>query len=159
VSKPSKSPVKTPCIGVCSTGIGDTVCRGCKRFTHEVINWNSYNQAQKQIVDERLCSFLSQCVSNKLRICDSKLLHWQLQVQQISHVPSHGDYCGVFSLLKAGAGQIEDPASFGFEVNLDFRCMGLEKLRDTIDAEFFALSQAHYDRYILMPDLFGEPDK
>jgi predicted Fe-S protein YdhL (DUF1289 family) len=159
VIKPSKSPVKTPCIGVCSTGIGDTVCRGCKRFAHEVINWNSYNQPQKQIVDERLRSFLSQCVSNKLRISDSKLLHWQLQVQQIPHVPSHGDYCGVFSLLKAGAGQIEDPASFGFEVNLDFRCMGLEKLRDTIDAEFFALSQAHYDRYILMPDLFGEPDK
>lgn len=159
MSKPSQSPVKTPCIGVCSTGIGDTVCRGCKRFTHEVINWNSYNQAQKKIIDERLCSFLSQCVSNKLRICDSKLLYWQLQVQQIAHIPSHGDYCGVYSLLKAGAGQIEDPAAYGFEVNLDFRHMGLEKLRDTIDEQFFALSQAHYDRYILMPDLFGEPDK
>ncbi|HMW48455.1 MAG TPA: DUF1289 domain-containing protein, partial [Cellvibrionaceae bacterium] len=23
--------VRTPCIGVCSTGIGDVVCRGCKR--------------------------------------------------------------------------------------------------------------------------------
>ena len=144
---------------MCSTGIGDTVCRGCKRFTHEVINWNSYNQAQKQIVDERLCSFLSQCVSNKLRICDSKLLQWQLQVQQIPHVPAHDDYCGVYSLLKAGAGQIDDPASFGFEVNLDLRHMGLEQLRVNIDEEFFALSQAHYDRYILMPDLFGEPDK
>ena len=144
---------------MCSTGIGDTVCRGCKRFAHEVINWNGYNAPQKQIVDERLRSFLSQCVSNKLRISDSKLLRWQLQVQQISHVPSHGDYCGVFSLLKAGAAQIEDPARFGFEVNLDFRCIGLEKLRDTIDEEFFALSQAHYDRYILMPDLFGEHDK
>lgn len=157
--KSSKNPVKTPCIGVCSTGIGDTVCRGCKRFTHEVINWNSYNPAQKQIVDERLCGFLSQCVSNKLSICDSKLLRWQLQVQQIFHVPAHDDYCGVFSLLKAGAGQIEDPASFGFDVNLSFRYMGLEKLRDAIDEEFFALSQAHYDRYILMPDFFGEPDK
>ncbi|MEC7008614.1 MAG: DUF1289 domain-containing protein, partial [Pseudomonadota bacterium] len=33
-------PIKTPCIGVCSTGIGDSVCRGCKRFSHEVIHWN-----------------------------------------------------------------------------------------------------------------------
>ena len=41
------SPVKTPCIGVCSTGIGDSVCRGCKRFSHEVIDWNSYSQEQK----------------------------------------------------------------------------------------------------------------
>lgn len=159
MSQPSHSPVKTPCIGVCSTGIGDSVCRGCKRFTHEVINWNSYNQQQKRIVDQRLSGFLSQCVSNKLSVCDSKLLRWQLQVQQIPHVPSHGDYCGVFSLLKAGARQIQSPASFGFEVNSDFKPIALEQLRNTIDEEFFALSQAHYDRYILMPDLFGEPDK
>ena len=49
-----KPPVKTPCIGVCSTGIGDSVCRGCKRFAHEVIDWNSYTPEQKDIVDRRL---------------------------------------------------------------------------------------------------------
>ena len=47
------SPVKTPCIGVCSTGIGDSVCRGCKRFSHEVIDWNSYSQEQKRIYRSR----------------------------------------------------------------------------------------------------------
>ncbi|MDC1160500.1 DUF1289 domain-containing protein, partial [Luminiphilus sp.] len=26
------APIRTPCIGVCSTGVGDVVCRGCKRF-------------------------------------------------------------------------------------------------------------------------------
>ena len=43
-------PVKTPCIGVCSTGIGDAVCRGCKRFSHEVIHWNSYSQDHKRAI-------------------------------------------------------------------------------------------------------------
>ena len=51
--------VKTPCIGVCSTGIGDSVCRGCKRFSHEVIQWNGYTEEQKRIVDQRLSDFLS----------------------------------------------------------------------------------------------------
>ncbi|MEO1955257.1 MAG: DUF1289 domain-containing protein, partial [Gammaproteobacteria bacterium] len=37
--------VKTPCIGVCSTVFGDEVCRGCKRFQNEVIEWNSYNNS------------------------------------------------------------------------------------------------------------------
>ncbi len=58
--------VKTPCIGVCSTGIGDRVCRGCKRFAHEVIHWNSYSNEQKQLIEERLSQFLSQDLRNEL---------------------------------------------------------------------------------------------
>ncbi|WP_226704400.1 DUF1289 domain-containing protein [Microbulbifer elongatus] len=45
--------VRTPCIGVCSTGIGDNVCRGCKRFAHEVIDWNAYSEEQRRIIAER----------------------------------------------------------------------------------------------------------
>ncbi|MFT5335165.1 MAG: putative Fe-S protein YdhL (DUF1289 family), partial [Halioglobus sp.] len=100
-------PVKTPCIGVCSTGIGDLVCRGCKRFAHEVINWNGYTADQKRVVDSRLSQFLSQCVSNKLRVVDAKLLEWQLGVQQISYSKAHDEYCWTYSLIKAGASQIQ----------------------------------------------------
>ena len=60
------------------------VCRGCKRFAHEVIDWNSYTPEQKAVVDARLSGFLSQCVSNKLQVTDKALLQWQLQVQQMS---------------------------------------------------------------------------
>ncbi len=150
--------VKTPCIGVCSTGIGDTVCRGCKRFQHEVIHWNGYTPEQKRIIDERLAGFLSQCVSNKLRVVDRALLQWQLQVQNVRYTARHDEYCWLFSLLKAGAGQIDQPRDFGFEVDIAFREVPLAELRDQIDAEFFTLSQAHYDRYIAMPDLFGGTD-
>jgi len=146
--------VKTPCIGVCSTGIGDSVCRGCKRFSHEVINWNSYTPAQKRIVDSRLAGFLSPCVSIKLRVTDKTLLQWQLQVQQIRHVEHHDEYCWVFSLLKAGAGQIDITSDYGFEVDLRYREAGLEQLREIIDQEYYVLSEAHYDRYMLSPDLF-----
>ncbi|GAB3271852.1 DUF1289 domain-containing protein [Parahaliea aestuarii] len=147
--------IKTPCIGVCSTGIGDAVCRGCKRFSHEVIHWNSYTPEQKRAIDARLSGFLSQCVSNKLAVTDKALLQWQLQVQNVRHVAHHDEYCWVFSLLKAGAGQIVDTSEFGFEVNADFRGMPLPELRDTIDREFFILSDAHYERYIATPDLFA----
>lgn len=146
--------IKTPCIGVCSTGIGDTVCRGCKRFCHEVIDWNGYTPEQKRIVDRRLAGFLSQCVSNRLRVTDRALLRWQLEVQQVRYAPHHDEYCWVFSLLKAGAGQIERPADFGFEVDLAWRDRPLGELRDEIDREFYRLSEAHYDRYMAVPDLF-----
>ena len=148
-------PVKTPCIGVCSTGIGDSVCRGCKRFTHEVIAWNSYTPAQKEVVDRRLAEFLSQCVSNKLKVSDRALLQWQLQVQQISYTPHHDEYCWVFSLIKAGGSQIANTAEYGFEVDLAYRATPLAELREQIDREFYILSEAHYDRYMLTPDLFA----
>ena len=149
-----ESPVKTPCIGVCSTGIGDSVCRGCKRFSHEVIDWNRYSQAQKLAVDGRLSGFLSQCVSNKLRVHDKALLKWQLVVQQIRFVEHHDEFCWVFSLLKAGAGQIEHSQDYGFEVDKNFRALSLLDLRELIDQEFYILSEAHYERYMLSPDLF-----
>lgn len=152
-------PVKTPCIGVCSTGIGDSVCRGCKRFSHEVIDWNSYTHEQKRIVDGRLSGFLSQCVSNKLTVTDTALLRWQLQTQQVRFTPHHDEYCWVYSLLSAGAGQIANSADYGFRVDIAFRDLSLPILREQIDAEYLTLSQAHYDRYIALPDLFtGRPE-
>jgi predicted Fe-S protein YdhL (DUF1289 family) len=149
-------PVKTPCIGVCSTGIGDSVCRGCKRFCHEVIDWNSYSPTQQRVIDVRLSGFLSQCVSNKIRVLDKALLQWQLEVQQIRFVQHHDEHCWVFSLLKAGAGQIHNTGDYGFEVDLDYRELTLNDLRELIDQEFYILSEAHYERYMLSPDLFRE---
>ena len=102
-------PIKTPCIGVCSTGVGDVVCRGCKRFAHEVIDWNGYSHEQKEVIDRRLDKFLAQCVANKFRIVDGPLLEWQLKVQQIRIQSHHDPYCHVFAMLKAGANQITSP--------------------------------------------------
>ncbi|MCB1700096.1 MAG: DUF1289 domain-containing protein [Halioglobus sp.] len=150
-----KRPVKTPCIGVCSTGIGDAVCRGCKRFAHEVIDWNAYTPEQKEVVDRRLGDFLSQCVRNKLRVTDRSLLQWQLQVQQLSYTEHHDEYCWVYSLIKAGANQILRTEDYGFEVDIAFRGLPLAQLRELIDREFYVLSEAHYERYMLAPDLFA----
>ena len=150
------TPIKTPCIGVCSTGIGDAVCRGCKRFAHEVIDWNGYSPEQKRAIDARLDEFLAQCVANKLRIVDAGLLGWQLSVQKIRHQPHHDPYCHLFALLKAGANQITAPEQFGFEVLPRYRDVTLTQLRDQIDEEFWVLSAAHYDRYIATRDLFPE---
>lgn len=135
------------------------MCRGCKRFSHEVIDWNSYTLAQKQAVDSRLSGFLSQCVSNKLQVRDAALLKWQLEVQKVRYVEHHDEYCWVFSLLKAGAGQINDTQAFGFEVDIRFRDLPLIELREQIDQEFYILSEAHYERYMLTPDLFRETSR
>lgn len=139
--------VKTPCIGVCSTGIGDQVCRGCKRFAHEVIHWNSYTQAQKQNIDQRLTRFLSQIVETRLQIIDPQLLRWQLEVQQIAFPEHKGPPIWAYELLRAGASQIQDPAAFGLAIDPMYRDQSLPEIKRQIDHEFYILSEAHYQRY------------
>jgi hypothetical protein len=148
------APIRTPCIGVCSTGVGDVVCRGCKRFAHEVIDWNGYSHEQKQAIDRRLDAFLAQCVANKLRIIDLPLLKWQLDVQQIRIQAQHDPYCHVFAMLKAGANQIASPEQYGFEILPPHRGKTLSVIRNEVDEEFWLLSAAHYDRYMATRDLF-----
>jgi len=156
LSASSKPKVRTPCIGVCSTGIGDAVCRGCKRFSHEVIDWNAYTEDEKTIVDGRLASFLSLCVQNKFVVTDAGLLRWQLETQQVRFNPVHDQYCGLFALLKAGASQIVDPQAFGFSVQSPWRGVPLAELRDQVDQDFWSLSEAHHQRYLATHDLFAE---
>jgi predicted Fe-S protein YdhL (DUF1289 family) len=147
--------IRTPCIGVCSTGIGDAVCRGCKRFAYEVIDWNGYTQEEKRIVDGRLSQFLATCVAHNFRIVDEKLLRWQLEVQQIQFNPDHDQYCWLFALLKAGASQIDDSLQYGFQRQDRVAGQSLVALREVIDQEFWELSVGHYERYHATPDLFS----
>ena len=65
---------RTPCIGICSTTYGDLVCRGCKRFAHEIVGWNSYDDRQRELVWQRLHRLLAQSVQASLRIVDQERL-------------------------------------------------------------------------------------
>lgn len=65
---------RTPCIGVCSTTYGDLVCRGCKRFAHEIVGWNGYQEHQRELIWERLHALLGQSVRVHLRIVDEERL-------------------------------------------------------------------------------------
>ncbi len=140
--------VSTPCIGVCSTGIGDAVCRGCKRYAHEVIHWNAYSNEQKAAIDRRLDQLLAQVVTAKLQVIDSELLEARLRAQQIRYPLHRSPPVWVFELLRAGASQIGDPREYGFIVEPGYRTLPLAVLREQIDREFFLLSEAHYQRYI-----------
>lgn len=139
--------VKTPCIGVCSTGIGDTVCRGCKRFSHEVIAWNRYTQDERRAVLQRIDVLLGQIVARWLVIDDIGQLRRQLKLQQINFDENRYPASWVVELLKAGASQIEDPVLFGLALCERAQGKNLRELRDAIEKEFYELSCGHYERY------------
>ena len=140
--------VNTPCIGLCSTALGDGVCRGCKRFAHEVIDWNGYTAEQQQAVVDRLDDFLVRVVGNRIDIFDEKILREQMGLWQIHCDTDLSSSRWVYELLRAAAGQIREPEAFGFRLKADWRGHSLEEIKQWLDRDFYTLSCAHYERYM-----------
>ena len=84
MSKLDKKRSATPCLGICSTTFGDEVCKGCKRFSHEVVSWTKYSLEEREIVNNRLEKFKIKILKNRFKIIDKKLLAKQLQDKAIS---------------------------------------------------------------------------
>jgi predicted Fe-S protein YdhL (DUF1289 family) len=124
------------------------VCRGCKRFHHEVVNWNLYSDEEKRAVWLRLEILLVQVMSGKVDVFDPALLRQQLEQRQIRFVPEQSEYCWAYQLIARGARVINLLEAYGMVLLPEFRDWALPELRDAIDREFFQLSEAHYDRYI-----------
>ncbi|MEG7361115.1 DUF1289 domain-containing protein [Pseudomonas citronellolis] len=144
----SSQRIKTPCVGLCSTVYGDLVCRGCKRFHHEVVNWNLYGEEEKRAVWKRLEVLLVQVMVAKLEVFDASRLRAQLEQRQIRFVPEQSPYCWAYQLIARGSRLIQNLDAYGVALLPEFRERPLPELRDAIDREFFLLSEAHYDRYI-----------
>ena len=70
MSNGRRIPSLTPCVGRCSTVFGDLVCRGCRRFNHEVIQWNEYTAEQRLVVWKRLDAQLDQILIPLLPYAD-----------------------------------------------------------------------------------------
>ena len=143
--------VKTPCVGVCSTVFGDQVCRGCKRFHHEVIEWNGYTDIQKETVWNRLESLKVLIMKSKIFIENQVLLQSKLDSLKISYYDKVDPYCWVFYLIKLASQSINDLSEFGlkplFEPDVE-----LVELKRLIEEELFNLSDAHYQRYFALED-------
>ena len=133
--------VKTPCVGVCSTVFGDQVCRGCKRFHHEVIEWNGYTDVQKETVWNRLESLKVLIMKSKIFIENQVLLQSKLDSLKISYYDKVDPYCWVFDLIKQASQSINDLSEFG-----------LKPLFEP-DVELVELKRLIEEEYLLFPML------
>ncbi|UMZ09465.1 DUF1289 domain-containing protein [Pseudomonas sp. MPFS] len=136
--------IKTPCIGLCSTVYGDRVCRGCKRFDHEVIEWNGYGEDQKRSVLQRFECLLNQVMLDKCEIFDPDVLALRVQSGRINCSPLNSiQYCA-YQVIRRGAGVIRNIEEFGIRILPAYSQLRLVELRDVIDREFFSLSEQRY---------------
>lgn len=140
--------VPTPCIGICSTTFGDTVCRGCRRYLHEVIDWNRYTDSQKQLIWMRLDTLLAQVLATCFRIDDPARLASQLAHYRIPHREDGSPWVHLFALLKSAARQTQHLGEFGV-TRVDTGPESLTVLRERLTEELHQLAQAYYDKDFL----------
>ena len=140
----SMSRSTTPCLGICSTTYGDSVCKGCKRFVHEVIDWNKFNSNEKELVNTRLEEFKIIVLKNRFFVSDQDLLAAKLKENAIRFNNALDPLTWIFDLLRASGTQELDLDQFGIKTLIS---EALPTIREQINKEFLELSEAHYDRY------------
>lgn len=140
----SVKPVGTPCIGVCSTTFGDLVCRGCKRFLHEIVDWNRYDEAEKRLVWQRLDSLLALVVSHYFRIDDSDRLDAAMAAQNLRRQPQLSAAARLPELLRAAGPRLLDWHAFGISPTAQAVGLDARTLYDRISRDCHTLAEAHY---------------
>ena len=140
---------KTPCIGICSTtSLGDSVCRGCKRYSFEVINWNSYDAEAKLAVLMRIEKLVCQIIERKLTIYSISDLKAGLKRANIPFDLNLSPYCWLHNLLKKRHDQIDNLNNYGVAIDPSVSERSVVEIFQIIEEDLLALSQAHFDRYL-----------
>ena len=134
----------TPCLGICSTTYGDDVCKGCKRFVHEVISWNKYSSNEKELVNSRLEEFKVLILKERFAIEDSEIFKLKLNENAINFNNALDPLTWIFDLLRAAGSQNLDLSQFGIKVLINY---DPKKIKDEINDELLELSEAHHQRY------------
>ena len=143
---------KTPCIGICSTtSLGDPVCRGCRRFSFEVIKWNSYGPQEKKAVLKRIEKLVSQIFENKFHIQSEKTLQLELKRLNVPFDPELSPYCWLHNLFKKRKDLIQNLSEYGVSVHKEFSNVPCDQLIAEVDSELQILSSAHLQRYFKVP--------
>ena len=140
--------VPTPCVGICSTTFGDVVCRGCRRYLHEVIDWNRYSDAEKRLIWHRLDGLLEQVLAGSFRIDDPARLQERLAHYRIPHRPDGSPWTHLQALLKASARHLPGLEEFGV-TRLDHSALTLAGLRERLNADLYELASAYYEKDFL----------
>ena len=142
--KLQKKRSSTPCLGICSTTFGDEVCKGCKRFAHEIVSWTKYSQEEREIVNDRLEKFKIQILQHRFAITDKNLFESMLEEKAISFNHSLDPLTWIFDLFRAAGSQTFDISNFGIKSLVQFNP---KTIRDEINNELLELSEAHHERY------------
>ena len=130
--------VDTPCIGICSTIYGDTVCRGCKRHYREVIDWNIYTAEQKHVIMQRLSHNINAQMQEFFELVDELALTQQLNKFGVRYHTEEPALCWFYHLLREGHSKIHDLSKYGVKRSNHLPDLSLTDVYHRIDEQLLS---------------------
>lgn len=131
----------TPCAGRCSTVFGDLVCRGCRRYNHEVIHWNTYDSAQREAVWQRLDAQLDQILLPMLPSADVVQAQQFVQTKRVRIMPNASKGRCLYHALKLCEKMPYCADDSGLGIHAD----QVKSIWQEFERRVLALAQASYD--------------
>ena len=126
------------------------ICRGCKRYAFEVIDWNTYSDEEKRCILDRIEKLTVQILEHRLRIFSVPSLRQSLEYWNVPYDPSLSPYCWLHNLLKKCHRELQQLDDCGVFIRPAFAHLSLPLLCEQIDRELLILSDAHYQRYVAL---------
>jgi hypothetical protein len=148
---------RSPCIGICSTTYGDLVCRGCKRFAHEVVGWNGYDDDQKGAIWLRLRQLQSGATLEIIELVDGTAFARQVEFDPDARASVAASEPGlmIYQLLRrwarSGRPLAGDLARLGLRIRREDLPRQADSLLRCIDQEFYLRSLAVYEHSFRRP--------
>lgn len=135
----------TPCVGICSTTYGDLICRGCKRFAHEIVAWNGYTEDQRDRVWHRLYALRDQSTGMFIVVSDARALRAAGLAARLERIADMSLMSLSYELLRRRARDLSALSEIGLCALTEQRSQPVV-VRDAIDAEFHLRSVAYFER-------------
>jgi predicted Fe-S protein YdhL (DUF1289 family) len=133
---------RTPCVGICSTTYGDLVCRGCKRFAHEIDQWNGYASGQRVLVWERLFKLREGAFLAHAAITDDDIVLDRARAFRVADLEVLSPVNVAYEVVRR-AGRASDFAALGLAPHVS--AASASALYERIEQELYARSLAQYE--------------
>ncbi len=141
--------IESPCIGICSTTLGDQICRGCKRHSDEILNWGRSEAQTRELVMQRIEQLTIDAVSLYFQLLDKDQLHQQLELHRIRYTKRFAPECWIVDLLRVGAGKIQDIEAYGLTLTDHARGLSPDTGRHNTSSRLLEIIYQKINRTIL----------
>jgi hypothetical protein len=107
------SAIVSPCVGLCSTTLGDRTCRGCQRSDAEIRDWFALGGDERAARMAELDALREAVAGRYLRLVDAAALEAQLKRHRIRFRADQPGLSRAVELLRVGRERIQELARYG----------------------------------------------
>lgn len=143
--------IASPCVGLCSTTLGDRTCRGCQRADGEIHDWFGMSGEARAARIAELDALREAVAGRYLRLVDAAALEAQLRRHRIRFRPEQPGLSRAVELLRIGRERIGDLTRYGLAPTAAGQGLGAAALHARLAAELAAAAEARCTRLEASP--------